>query len=214
MHIPDGFLDTKTWLSTALVSAGVLSYSVRQTNKILEEKQIPLLGAMGAFIFAGQMINFPVAGGTSGHLIGAALVALTMGPWAACVIMATIVGLQAIVFQDGGIMALGANVLNMATLAPLVAYYVYTFLTRVSLKGSIPIFLAAWLSTLAAAAGAAFQLAFSGTVSLGLVMPAMLGWHSLIGVGEGLITLGVVNYLTKVVGTPIKIRTEAGESSV
>lgn len=198
MHIPDGFLDAKTWISTAAVSAGALSYSVVQANKQLQERQVPLMGVMGAFVFAAQMVNFPVAGGTSGHLIGGTLLALTLGPWTACVIMATIVGLQALFFQDGGITVLGANILNMAVIAPLAGYLAYNLLKKLIANKTVSIFIAAWLSTVLAAAAAALELAWSNTVALKIVFPAMLAWHILIGIGEGLITAGVLAYLNSI----------------
>lgn len=215
MHIPDGFLDAKTWLSTAALSAGALSYGLTQANRELEDRQIPVMGAMGAFVFAAQMVNFPVAGGTSGHLLGGALLALTMGPWPACIIMATIVGLQALFFNDGGVTVLGANIFNMAVLAPLSGYWVYRLLNRVIANRTVKIFLAAWFSTMAAAAATALELAFSNTIALKLVLPAMLGWHSLIGIGEGLITAGVISYLTSIKGGLfLSIGRKAGESNV
>ena len=113
MHIPDGFLNAATAVTTSVVSAGGIGYSVKRANKKLGEAHVPLMGIMGAFIFAAQMLNFPVAGGTSGHLIGGALAAILLGPWAGTLIMACVLIVQCLVFQDGGITALGANIFNM-----------------------------------------------------------------------------------------------------
>lgn len=198
MHIPDGLLDAKTWLGAAAVAGGGVSYALRRVQDQLNPRQVPQMAVMGAFIFAAQMINFPIIGGTSGHLIGGALATITFGPWVAAVILTTVVGIQALVFQDGGITALGANILNMALVAPLVAYACHRLLGRV-LNGRtgtlIAAFIAATVSVLAAAAVAAVQLAFSGIIPLPLGLPAMLFWHLFIGAGEGAITAATLAYL-------------------
>ncbi|NLO89919.1 MAG: energy-coupling factor ABC transporter permease [Clostridia bacterium] len=200
MHIPDGFLDVKTWASTGVASAAVLGWGLKKTRKMLTDKQVPLLGAVSAFIFAAQMVNFPIAGGTSGHLLGGVLAAVLFGPWAAMIIMSVILVLQCFIFLDGGITALGANILNMAVIAPLGGYYVYIFLKRV-LKGrageTAAVFIASLFSVVLAAAAASLELAVSGMAPLGITLTAMLIWHSLIGVGEGLITAAVVKYLER-----------------
>ncbi|HBT20922.1 MAG TPA: cobalamin biosynthesis protein CbiM [Peptococcaceae bacterium] len=200
MHIPDGFLDVKTWTATGAVSAAALGYGLKKTREVLTDKQVPLLGAVSAFIFAAQMVNFPIAGGTSGHLIGGVLAAVLFGPWAAVIIMSVILVLQCLIFLDGGLTALGANVLNMAVIAPLSGYYAYSLLKKV-LKGrrgeTIAVFTASWLSVVLAAAAASLELAVSGTAPLGITLTAMLVWHAIIGVGEGLITAAVVGYLER-----------------
>lgn len=199
MHIPDGFLDVKTAVATAVISGGAIAYSVRQTKEVLNERQVPMMGVMSAFIFAAQMVNFPIAGGTSGHLIGATLAAVTFGPWAAMLILTSVLLIQGFVFQDGGISALGANILVMAVVASLVGYGVYTILagsgagrTRVLLST----FLAGWSSTFTASLVCTGLLSVSGTVPFNIALPAMAGWHALIGIGEGLITACVIAYLT------------------
>ncbi|GFP29456.1 cobalt/nickel transport system permease protein [Candidatus Hakubella thermalkaliphila] len=113
MHIPDGFLDPKTIITTAVISAGALGYGIKKVNQKLGERQVPLLGLTAAFIFAAQMLNFPVVGGTSGHFLGGVLAAVLLGPWAACLIMAVVLIVQSIGFADGGLTALGANIFNM-----------------------------------------------------------------------------------------------------
>ncbi len=125
MHIPDGFLSLATVATTYAVSAGGVANAVRIANRKLGEKQVPLMGILAAFIFAAQMLNFPVAGGTSGHIVGAALAAILLGPWAAVIIMTTVLIAQSLIFQDGGLLALGANVLNMGIVASFGAYYIY-----------------------------------------------------------------------------------------
>ncbi len=197
MHIPDGFLDAEVAAAAAVAAAGAVAYGLRRADRTLDERAVPLLGVTGAFVFAAQMLNFPVAGGTSGHFLGAALAAALLGPWVACVVLAVVLGLQAFVFADGGITALGANVLNMGVIGGLGAGVVIAAGRRV-LPGTQAAFvglvgIAAWLAVMAGAAATALQLAASGTVPLGTVMPAMLGVHALIGVGEAVVTVAAVS---------------------
>lgn len=194
MHIPDGFLDAKTWLGAAALSGAAVSYSLKKTRESLQDRQVPALGVMAAFIFAAQMVNFPVGGGTSGHLLGAALAAALLGPWSASLILTTVLIIQALFFADGGITALGANVLNMAVIAPLVAHLIYRFL---GIRRLLAIFLGSWCSIVAAAIAAALELALAGTIPLSVVLPAMVGWHALIGIGEGFITCAVVAFVNR-----------------
>ncbi|HEX75135.1 MAG TPA: energy-coupling factor ABC transporter permease [Dehalococcoidia bacterium] len=196
MHIPDGFVSTPVAAVGCVVAAGCIAYAVKATNKKMGERQIPLMGVLAAFIFAAQMLNFPIAGGTSGHLIGATLAAILLGPWAGVLIMTCVLGVQCLVFQDGGLFALGANIFNMGIVASFIGYYVY--------RGGASLFggrrpgklvgggLAAWSSVLIASIACAFELGVSGTVPLGVALPAMVGVHALIGIGEGLITAAVL----------------------
>lgn len=199
MHIPDGFLNIPTAAVTYAISAGGVGYCLRQTGKKLKEKQVPLMGVMGAFIFAAQMLNFPIIGGTSGHLVGAALAAIMLGPWAATLIITCVLMVQAFVFQDGGLTALGANVLNMGIVACLLSYYVHrgaVALLGESRRGMLAGgFLAGWLSVFVASVLAAVELSVSGTLPLKVALPAMAGYHALIGVGEGLITVAVLSFV-------------------
>ncbi len=197
MHIPDGFLDLKTWTASAAVGAGLVTYSLTRARNELEERRLPLVGVMAAFVFAAQMVNFPVGGGTSGHLIGAVLAAATLGPWTASLVMTTVLVVQCLIFGDGGITALGANILNMAFVATFAGYGLYLALRRV-MRETLALGLGAWLSVVAAAAACSLELALSGTVPLGVALPAMLGWHALIGLGEAVITAAVAAYLWKV----------------
>jgi len=199
MHIPDGFVNIPVAAATYAASGGSLAYAVRRTNEELGEKQVPLMGVMGAFIFAAQMLNFPVAGGTSGHLIGGALATILLGPWAGMLIMTSVLVVQALIFQDGGLVALGANVFNMGVVACLVGHYGFTWLKRLLGEGTqgvvISGFVAAWASVVAAAIVCASELAISGTSALAVVLPAMTLVHVLIGIGEGLITVAVLVFL-------------------
>jgi cobalt/nickel transport system permease protein len=195
MHIPDGFLDAKTAVITGVLAVAGWGLALRRVRQSLPPQKIPLLGLAAAFIFAAQMLNFPVAGGTSGHLLGSALAAALLGPAAAVVAMSAVLVLQCLLFSDGGVTALGANLFNMALAAPVVAWLVYRPLTRVADR-RLAVALAAWVSTLAAALLCAGELAWSGRVAWRLVFPAMGGVHTLIGLGEGLITALILGAIT------------------
>lgn len=196
MHIPDGFLSVPMSIVGWLFFVPLFVYALQQTRKRLKGHQIPLMVILTAFVFAAQMLNFPVAGGTSGHLIGAVLVGIFLGPWAMIVVMTCVLGVQALIFQDGGVLALGCNVVNMGIIGGLVGYAVYTWskkwLSDTFLSRSIRIGLSAWLSVIVAALATALQLAISGTSPLDVVVPAMLGVHMLIGIGEAIITIATV----------------------
>jgi len=197
MHIPDGFLNIATVATTAVVSAGGVGNAVRIANKKLGEKHVPLMGVLAAFIFAAQMLNFPIAGGTSGHLIGAALAAVLLGPWASVLIMSCVLIAQCLIFQDGGLLALGANIFNMGIVASFSGYYIYRFVTSLLGNGRrgklIGGFAGAWGSVFLASIVCAIELAVSGASPIVAVLPAMAGFHALIGIGEGLITGAVLS---------------------
>jgi cobalt/nickel transport system permease protein len=199
MHIPDGFLTPQVSLVGWLLAAGLIGIAVRQTRHQLGERQIPLMGLLAAFIFAAQAINFPVAAGTSGHLLGGTLAAVVMGPWAAALIMTAVIAVQGLLFQDGGLLVMGWNILNMGILTSFSGYIVYR-LVRSAAGGGMPGMLAggfagAWLSVELGAIATAFELAASGTSPLSLGLPAMAGVHALIGLGEGIITVGALALL-------------------
>ena len=197
MHIPDGFLNAAVVGTTCVISTGGVANAVRIANKKLGEKHIPMRGILAAFIFAAQMLNFPVVGGTSGHVIGAALVAILLGPWAAVIIMSVVLIAQCLIFQDGGLLALGANIFNMGIIAGFGAHYLYRFIGMIlggnSRSKMVAGFVAAWGSVLLASVACAIELAVSGTSPIGAVLPAMAGVYAIIGVGEGLITVAVLS---------------------
>lgn len=202
MHIPDGFLSTPVAAAGCAVAAGSVAYAVKVTNKKMGEKQIPLTGVLAAFIFAAQMLNFPIAGGTSGHFLGAALAAILLGPWAGVLIMTCVLIVQCLIFQDGGLFALGANIFNMGIVGSFFSYYLYRGVVRLSgdsrqgkLVGGG---LAAWFSVVLAAVAAAFELWFSGIVPLKVALPAMGGVHAIVGIGEGMITAAVLGLILAV----------------
>ncbi len=199
MHIPDGFLSGVVLAVCWTISAIVVVYAFIRVKRDMDERKVPLMGVVAAAIFAGQMLNFPVAAGTSGHLLGAALATILLGPWAAVLVLIIVVGAQALLFADGGLGALGANWLNMAVIGVFVSYTVYRAVQRFSKGAKWGIlgggFLAAWTSIFIAALAAALQLAFSGTSPANLGIPAMALVHSVIGIGEGLITVGALAFV-------------------
>jgi cobalt/nickel transport system permease protein len=174
------------------VSVGVVGVAARRVERTLDGAQVPLMGMTAAFIFAAQMINFPVAGGTSGHLLGGLLAALLLGPAPAVVVMTTVFVAQCLLYQDGGLTALGANVFNMGIIGSLGGYGIYQALCRLRMGDRAAVTVAAWLSVMLGAAAASVELGLSGTIPLRVVLPAMLGVHALIGIGEALITLGAL----------------------
>jgi cobalt/nickel transport system permease protein len=191
MHLPDGFLDTKTVLTTAGLAAVGVAIALRRVRATLPPRRVPLLGLAAAFIFAAQMVNFPVAGGTSGHLLGGVLAAVLLGPSAAVLVMSAVLIVQSLMFADGGILALGANVTNMGLVGAVGGYGLYRPVARAlggergRLAGAA---FAAWGATVLAAIAAAGELALSGVAAWSLVLPAMAGVHMLIGIGEAAIT--------------------------
>jgi len=200
MHIPDGFLAANTWLPAWIISAGGIGYCVKKAQAALKERLIPLMGVVAAFIFAAQMLNFPVVGGTSGHLLGGVLAAVLLGPFAGALVIAIVLIIQCLIFQDGGITALGANIFNMAFIGAGGGYFVYNAI-REKINGDrgimIGTVLAAWLSVVAASAFCALELALSGTSPLQIALPAMVTVHMLIGIGEALISGLVISFILK-----------------
>ncbi|MGW4446338.1 energy-coupling factor ABC transporter permease [Streptomyces sp. NPDC004682] len=195
MHVPDGFIDAPTSAVTGVVAAGALAVSLRGARRELgEERAAPLAGLVAAFIFAVQMLNFPVAAGTSGHLLGGALAAILVGPCTAVLCVSVVLLMQGVLFADGGLTALGVNITDMAITTTVVSYAVFRGLlallprTRRSVTGAS--FVAALVSVPAAAVVFTLIYAIGGTtdVSLGKVATAMIGVHVLIGIGEAVIT--------------------------
>jgi cobalt/nickel transport system permease protein len=198
LHIPDGFLSIAISVVCWIIAIGLLAVAVRRTQAELGERQVPLMGIMAAFIFAAQMINFPVAGGTSGHMLGGALAAIALGPWAGMLVMACVIGVQALLFQDGGLLVLGANILNMGMITALIGFGLYRSVIRQSLTVRLAVAgVAAWISVIAAAFATSIQLGLSGTSPFGIVLPAMLGVHLFIGIGEALITVAALSFIAR-----------------
>jgi cobalt/nickel transport system permease protein len=200
MHIPDGFLSPPVWATLDVVSLPAVAYVAKRAQRESErnelgDRQIPLLGVMGAFVFAAQMINFPVGLGTSGHLVGGALMAIVLGPSAACVVMTAILAMQAFVFQDGGIMALGANVMNMAIVGVLAGYLPYRMWGSAWRRTAI--FTGGALSVLASACMALSQLALSGVPIRGRILWVSVGLFVISALTEGAITLAAVQAIER-----------------
>jgi len=191
MHIPDGFLDAKTAVASSGLAAAGVGAALWQAKRTLPARRVPLLGVTAAFIFAAQMLNFPVAGGTSGHLVGGVLAAVLVGPGAAIVVMTAVLLVQCFLFADGGITALGANIFNMALVNVIAGFAIYRGIRRLA-EGQRGLVLGAtfagWFATVLAAVCCAGEVAWSGRVAWRLIFPAMAGVHMLIGIGEGAIT--------------------------
>lgn len=200
MHIPDGFLTVNTWAPAWIISAGGVGYCLKKTAQILKDRMVPLMGIAAAFIFAAQMLNFPVMGGTSGHLLGGVLAAVLLGPYAGAIVLVVVLIIQCLIFQDGGLTALGANILNMSFIGTAGAYFVYRII-RKALGNKviwIAVAFAAWLSVVMASIACALELAISGTSPLKVVLPAMVGVHAVIGAGEAIITTLIIGFVLKV----------------
>ncbi|HEY8523932.1 MAG TPA: energy-coupling factor ABC transporter permease [Acidimicrobiales bacterium] len=199
MHLPDGFIDGTTSAGAAVVAAGGLGAALRRAGQVLDERRVPLAGLVAAFVFAAQMLNFPVASGTSGHLLGGALAVVLVGPSVGAVCLAVVLIVQALLFADGGLSALGLNVLNMALVGGCGAYVVFAGLRRLlpARPPSVVVAagVAAGVSVVLAALAFTIEYALGGTggASVAAVAGAMVGVHALIGVGEGLITALVVS---------------------
>jgi cobalt/nickel transport system permease protein len=200
MHIPYGLLSPPVSIATAALAAPAVGWSLWRVRRQRQERAVPLIGVLGAYIFAAQMLNFPVAAGTSGHLLGAALAVFTLGPAAAMLVMATVVTIQAVLFQDGAVTALGANLLNMAVIGVLVPWLFFEAWRRL-LRGRLALAgmaLAALASIVAAAAACAVEVAASRIYPLPAVLGAMAGIHGLIGAAEAVITAAILKFLQAV----------------
>ncbi len=200
MHIPDGFLDAKTIGAASVLSAAGVAAALRHVQSSLTSRKVPLMGLAAAFIFVAQMINFPVIGGTSGHLLGGLLAALLLGPNEAVLIMVVVISAQCLLFADGGLLSLGANVLNMGLVAPLSGYAVFR-LAAAQFRSPAGRFaaaaLAAWFSVVLASVFCVGELAWSGMAPWRLGFPAMAGIHILIGAGEAVITMLILAAIVK-----------------
>jgi cobalt/nickel transport system permease protein len=203
MHLPDGFLAPQLALALWLLTSVIVGIALRRLAASRDTTGAAgrpiLMGLVGAFIFAAQMFNFPVAAGTSGHLLGGVLAGYLLGPWAGTIVMTTVIGVQALLFQDGGLLALGANIFNMGIIGTLGGTLIARALAltlgdgrsaRIGAAG-----VAGWLSVMAGAGVTALQLGLSGTTDISVGLPAMLSVHALIGIGEGLITVAALTFI-------------------
>jgi cobalt/nickel transport system permease protein len=226
MHIPDGFLGPNTSASLITVAVAAVSFAVSKVRKKFFAKQeIPALitsegvlissgrksnvitkygkdklfrmATIASFVFATQMLNFPVTDGTSGHLLGGVLAAVLLGPLEGLIVISAVLVVQSFFFADGGLVALGANIFNMGIVGTIAGFYCYKGIKKIFRFKLVSVFIAAWLSVVLASMAASFELAISNTIALYLVFPAMVKTHALIGIGEGVITLAVVWYMSK-----------------
>ncbi|MDV3221021.1 energy-coupling factor ABC transporter permease [Intrasporangium sp.] len=228
MHVPDGFLDVPTSVATAVVATAGVAAALHGARRDLDERTTPIAGLVAVFVFAGQMITFPVGAGTSGHLLGGALAAVLAGPWLATLALAVVLIVQAFLFADGGITALGTNVVLMGLVGVWVGWFGFraaqAFLPRRTSSAPLAAGIGAFVSVPAAAATfvALFAVGGQAEIPLGSVLTAMLSWHALIGIGEALITALVVGSVVAVRpdlvagardlvgGRPLEIREGAG----
>jgi cobalt/nickel transport system permease protein len=197
VHIPDGFLSTPVWAALDVFAASAVTLVARRAQKTFDESQVPLMGVLGAFVFAAQMIDFPVGPGVTGHLLGGALLAFTLGPAAASVVMTAILAIQALVFQDGGLLALGANIFNMALAGVLVAYIGY-FPGNSDRWRRISIFGGGALSVLISGLLALSELRLSGVPITRAVLTISLLFFAVAAVLEGMITLAVLEAVERI----------------
>lgn len=204
MHVPDGFLNAGVSVATGVVSAGGIGYSLVRAKESLSDRLAPMAGLVAAFVFAVQMLNFPVAAGTSGHLLGGALACIMVGPWAGAIAVAIVLVVQALLFADGGLTALGTNVLLMSIIPGWSGLAIFLGLRKLlsANRGSVVAasFVAGLLSVVIAALAFVLLYAIGGTSNapVSTVLPAMVGVHSLIGIGEGLITALTVGAVVSV----------------
>jgi cobalt/nickel transport system permease protein len=204
MHIPDGYISPEIAAITAMISAAFLVWSWKKAKATYPQSLAPLLAVSSAFVFAAQMINFPIAYGTSGHLVGGTFLSIVLGPYAAILSMTIVLLMQALFFADGGIIALGANIFNMAVIGGL-SFFIVKLIARNSTKGKrffLSVFTASWLSVVLGALACGLQIGFSPAFSavggITVTVPAMLFWHILIGLGEAAITTTAITQLYRV----------------
>jgi cobalamin biosynthesis protein CbiM len=201
MHIPDGFINVPVSGAAVLVSASAIALALKKSRGSMEQEVAPMAGLTAVFIFAVQMLNFPVAAGTSGHLLGGALAAILVGPWVALLAMTVVISLQAFIFADGGLSAIGLNIFNMGVITVLIGWFTFKFILKFLPKKNSSVVaasaIAAFVSVPISALGFVVEYAIggSGIIDLDKVLGAMLSVHVLIGLGEAAIsalTIGAI----------------------
>ncbi|MEW5759762.1 MAG: energy-coupling factor ABC transporter permease [Candidatus Thermoplasmatota archaeon] len=219
MHVPDGLMAPQILILGWVIAIVFIIVATKILNKRIEEKKIPLMAMLAAGIFVAQMLNFPIGGGTTGHLVGCALATILLGPYAGIMIITTILIIQCFLFGDGGVTALGLNILNMAIIGSFTFWYVYKLFPE--RYRNIGIGVASWFAVFFSAGACAIELAMSHSLTNGIYgipayisIPAMLGYHTIIGIGEGIITTGIIVYLAHSAPEILKMEkiTKAGVS--
>jgi len=204
MHVPDGFFDAPTSVVTGVVAAGTVAVALRRARSELDERTAPMAGLVAAFIFAVQMLNFPVGAGTSGHLMGGALAAVLVGPWTGILCMSVVLLVQGLLFADGGLTALGTNIVLMGVVTVGVGWIVFKGVLAVTRKNEGAVVVGAFLGALLSVPAAAivfvmlFEVGGTADISLSALIAAMVGWHVLIGIGEAVITALTVSAVVAV----------------
>jgi cobalt/nickel transport system permease protein len=201
MHIPDGFLANRIALALNGLSGISILYAAHRVRHALSGRLIPIMGVLSAFVFAAQMLNFPLVGGTSGHLVGGALLAIILGPMAGFLTMTTVIVAQALFLQDGGLIALGANVFNLGALTTFSGYGIFRIVAGAARSGkrmALAGLLAGWASLMLSSTACAIQLGMSGTIPMDIGLPAMAGYHAIIGLIEGGLTAAILAFLARV----------------
>jgi cobalt/nickel transport system permease protein len=228
MHIPDGFLDPKIAGGLVGIAVMVLGYCLSKVKQAVTavvpeaalaaagkglrsisigskrvltkfgENLLLKMGAVASLVFAAQMFNFPIDGGTSGHLIGGVLAVVILGPFAGSLVIAAVLTVQSFFFADGGIVAIGANIVNMSIIGALISYYIYIALKKI-LPETASIMLTAWFSVIMAALACSLEIGFSGSVALNTIIPAMVKTHAIIGMAEAFITIALLNLFWQMV---------------
>jgi cobalt/nickel transport system permease protein len=201
MHIPDGFLTNRLAVSLDVVSGANILYAARRVKVDFSGRMVPIMGVLAAFVFAAQMLNFPILGGTSGHLIGGSLLAILLGPMAGSLTMGTVIVAQALFLQDGGLVALGANIFNMSAVTCFSGYAIFRLLGGAARGGKRLLFagfVAGWASLMISSACCALEMGLAGAIPLRIGLTTMLGYHALVGIVEGMLTAGVLSFLFKV----------------
>jgi len=201
MHIPDGFLTNRIAISLDAVSGASVLYAARRVKADFSGRMVPIMGVLAAFVFAAQMLNFPILGGTSGHLVGGGLLAILLGPMAGSLTLTTVIIAQALFLQDGGLIALGANIFNISAVTSFSGYAVFRLLGGSRGPGKRLLFagfLAGWSSLLISSGCCALEMGLSGAIPLRVGLATMLGYHAVVGIVEGMLTAGVLSFLYKV----------------
>lgn len=215
MHIPDGYLEPEVLVPLTVITVGAVAYSVARSGRELDERKVPLMGVMGAFVFAAQMINVPTGVGVSGHLLGGLLLSILLGAHPALVVVASIFIVQALIYADGGITALGANVFNCGVIPCFIGYSVYLAMKSLSANRrweNLATFVMAWFSVVLGSVCAAVELTLSGKISLRAGLGVIVMFHVVIGFIEGIVTVAAINFIRAV--RPQVLTRGSGEQSV